>query len=214
MTLLTASLIKVADAEAFGSYLDSSKYFGRPGSVVKSDMILNAAQQSGISPRLLAAIIANESAWGTHPAAVKANNFSGSMGKGSQLFQYSSPQEGLNAAAQNLASRYWSKGLRTIPQIGKVYAPTVKATNDPHGINKGWIPTVSAIYNKIPGLTGPTQQPSAPAPPPPVAAAPSPAVKVQGTPPPGYVSGGPPLSHYPSPVLAKGAPPVDATVVP
>lgn len=83
----------------FTAYLDSPKYFGRPGSKVRAAMLLEAARKHQIDPRLLASIVANESAWGTHRNATSSNNFTGMMGAGRKLFKYRSPQAGLDAAA-------------------------------------------------------------------------------------------------------------------
>lgn len=154
------------------THLDQPKYFGRKGSQVRGADLVAAAQQANIDPRLLSSIVANESAWGSHPNAVAANNFSGMMGKGSELFKYDTPRAGLDAAAGLLQRRYVSKGLTTPAKIGPVYAPTVGATNDPNGINNNWVKTVNGIYSRLPEGKPPaapvrvkgTLQPQAPEP--------------------------------------------------
>jgi hypothetical protein len=149
---------KAANAE-LASYLDQPKYFGRANSKVRASDILAAAQSAKVDPRLLASVVANESAWGTHPNARAANNFTGMMGSGKELFKYPTPRAGLDAAASLLKRRYIDRGLTTPGKIGPVYAPTVGATNDPNGINNNWVKTVSGIMNRMPGA--PPSQPTA-----------------------------------------------------
>lgn len=184
---------KEANADPFVEYLNSPKYFGRKGSAVTGEMLLSAARKGHVDPRILAAMVGNESGYGTNSAAVSANNFAGMMGAGNKLFQYPTPQAGLDAAAANLHKKYISKGLDTPEEIGPIYAPTKGATNDPRGINKGWVPTVRSIYDKIP-------EPLPLAPPAPPKAAPVPTF-VQGTPKAGV------------PVEVKGTPPPGAEIV-
>lgn len=143
-------------------YLNSPKYFGREGSQVKAEDILQSAQTHEIDPRLLAAIVANESAWGTARNAREANNFSGMMGAGKQLFHYDSPQAGIDAAARLLKERYVGKGLTTPETIGPVYAP-VGAKNDPTGVNSNWIRNVNGIMGRIPQPATPAAPQPAPA---------------------------------------------------
>ena len=151
-------------ADPFVTHLDSERYFGRPGSVLSARDILEAANAHGVDPRLLASVVANESAWGTHPNAVASNNFSGIMGSGSELRQYNTPSEGLQAAARLLRNRYIDRGLTTPETIGPVYAPTEGATNDPGGMNNNWVSTVNSIMNRIPPPAQTPQPASTPQP--------------------------------------------------
>ena len=111
----------------------------------KGDIIVKAAQDNGIEPELLAAIMANETGWGTSKAVNSQNNPGGIMGNGG-LRSYNSIEEGINAMAKLLKTGYIDKGLTTIPQIGAKYCP-VGAANDPTGLNSNWVPGVTKVYN-------------------------------------------------------------------
>ena len=97
-----------------------------------------------MDPALVKAIIEHETGNMSAPAAKNKNNFGGIMGKGG-LRTYETPDEGIEAVAKLLStSRYKGK---SIPQIGAIYAP-VGAANDPNGLNKAWVKSVTALYNK------------------------------------------------------------------
>lgn len=132
-------------------HLDSSKRFGRPGSSLRAESVLSAAEHAGIDPKTFAAITAWESGWGTSPRAKAANNFNGVMGSGSSLKKFPSVSAGLRAAATNLRSGYFDKGLKTPAAIGAKYAPTSGATNDPSGLNNNWVRGVTSLLASMPG---------------------------------------------------------------
>lgn len=61
-------------------------------------------------------------------------------------------EAGIEKMTQNLAKNYVSKGLKTPEQIGPKYAP-IGAKNDPTGLNRFWIPTVTKYVNELGGLS-------------------------------------------------------------
>lgn len=64
----------------------------------------------------------------------------------SGLIKYETFEDGLNGFVNLLTNNYFNQGLTTIETIGNKYCP-VGAKNDPTGVNKNWIPSVSSIYN-------------------------------------------------------------------
>jgi len=89
-------------ANALGSYIkDHSK-----GSPISGLMVMNAASQYGLDPWALAAVMANESDFGTSGVAVNTKNpgNNGNTDNGSTT-TYQSWQAGVNAVAANLAKR-------------------------------------------------------------------------------------------------------------
>lgn len=127
--------------------LNTSRYFGRPDSVLRAEDIFDAADKIGVPPYLFAAIVAVESAWGSADAAKWANNFTGVKGAGKELRVYADARYGLEAGALLLAKRYIAKGLLTPEQIGPIYAPTKGATNDAQGLNSNWVRNVRRIMD-------------------------------------------------------------------
>ena len=115
----------------------------------KGSAIVEAAKKYGIDPKLLGAIVANESGWGTSSASKNKNNLSGTMdSSGMNLKQFDSVEDCLDYTAKNLKNNYIDEGRTTISSIGAKYCP-VGAANDPTGMNSGWVPTVSSIYNQF-----------------------------------------------------------------
>ncbi len=72
------------------------------------------------------------------------------MKSGGGLMSFSSLEEGIDKMASNLKRNYIDKGLTTIEQIQKKYAP-VGAANDPNGLNKNWINGVNKYYKMFSG---------------------------------------------------------------
>lgn len=98
----------------------------------------------GIDPALLAAIAVHETGNGSSSAVKNKNNVGGMMGKNG-LMSFSSIEEGIDRMASNLKRNYIDKGLTTIPQIQKKYAPN-GAANDPNGLNNYWVSGVTKYY--------------------------------------------------------------------
>lgn len=93
---------------------------------------------------LVVAISAHETGHWTSKVFKEKNNFGGVMCN-TGLKSYASQEEGLNGFVDLLTNNYFGKGLNTIEQIGAKYCP-VGAENDPHGLNKNWVPSVTNIY--------------------------------------------------------------------
>lgn len=110
--------------------------------------IYNKAIEEGLSVEqslLVISISRHETGNWTSQVFREYNNFGGIMSNG-HLKQYNSYEEGLQDFIHILKTYYFELGLVTIEQIGNKYCP-VGALNDPTGLNKNWIPSVTQIYN-------------------------------------------------------------------
>ena len=117
----------------------------------KGELIAKIAKEYDIPVNIFAAIIFAETGWGKSNAIKKYNNPGGVMdpSKGCKTLQHlSTLEEGLRVTARNLKNNYFDKGLDTIAKIQPKYCP-VGAANDPKGLNKNWLRTVTSISNKI-----------------------------------------------------------------
>lgn len=117
----------------------------------KGELIAKIAKEYGIPVQHFAAIIFSETGWGKSKAIKKYNNPGGIMDKSTgcrKIKRFSSLEEGLRAMASNLKRNYYDKGLDTLPEIQKKYCP-IGAANDPKGLNKNWLSTVTKISNQI-----------------------------------------------------------------
>ncbi|OMD92981.1 hypothetical protein BSK49_00940 [Paenibacillus odorifer] len=113
------------------------------------DVFAAAGKKYGIDPALLAAIAIHETGNGTSSAVKNKYNVGGMMGSNG-LMTFSSLEEGIDKMASNLKRNYIDKGLTTIPQIQKKYAPN-GAANDPTGLNSYWTSGVTKYYNMFAG---------------------------------------------------------------
>ncbi|WP_445670071.1 glucosaminidase domain-containing protein [Paenibacillus sp. FSL R10-2771] len=109
------------------------------------DIFASVGAKYGIDPALLAAIAVHETGNGTSNAVKNKNNVGGMMGKNG-LMTFSSVQEGIEKMASNLKRNYIDKGLTTIEQIQKKYAPN-GAANDPTNLNSYWTSGVKKYYD-------------------------------------------------------------------
>lgn len=64
------------------------------------------------------------------------------------LMTFSTLQEGIDKMASNLKRNYIDKGLTTIEQIQKKYAPN-GAENDPTNLNSHWTAGVTKYYKNL-----------------------------------------------------------------
>lgn len=113
----------------------------------KGELIASIADEYGIDPYLLSAIMVHETGYGTSKAVRNQNNPGGIMGSNG-LKSYSSLEEGIRANAKLLKEKYINDGLDTIAKIQKRYCP-VGASNDPKGLNKYWLSSVLDYYNRF-----------------------------------------------------------------
>lgn len=121
----------------------------------KGPVFVEMANKYGVDPKMLAAIAMEETGNGTSDVLAKRNNIGGITGPGhtgenSDYMPYGSIDEGIEAAAKLLKSRYLDQGLDTIEKIGAVWAP-IGAKNDPKGTNKQWPGAVQSFYNRLGG---------------------------------------------------------------
>lgn len=110
--------------------------------------IYNKCLEQGLTKEqamLLISISKHETGTWTSKAFINDNNFGGIMNNG-ELKHYNSYEEGLNDFVRILKTYYFEKGLNTIEEIGAKYCP-VGAANDPNGLNKYWVGSVSRFYN-------------------------------------------------------------------
>lgn len=100
--------------------------------------IEDSAKRNGIDPVLLEAIIRHESGNGTSRAARVYNNLGGVM-SGKKLRKFSAPEDSVEYVAQIL-SKYRNRGLVSIEQIGRRYAPYHR---------REWVGAVNYFKRKI-----------------------------------------------------------------
>lgn len=129
-----------------------NKMLGKKDGVFKNKgpLIVKLAEKYGIPPTLAVAIICSETGYGT---AVYHNNPAGIMDPASnwtRLKHYNSLDQGLEDAIKNM-SNIWKRGGKTIAGLGAIYCP-VGAPNDPGGLNKNWVPSVTSMVNEMGGL--------------------------------------------------------------
>ena len=113
--------------------------------------IINYGNKYKVDPGLASAIMLHESAYGKSNAIRNYNNPGGIMDPKTnwkKLKRFPSIAAGIDYTISNLYRNYIAKGLTTIPKIGAKYAP-IGASNDPRGLNKHWVPTITKLYNKM-----------------------------------------------------------------
>lgn len=108
------------------------------------DHVVSAAKVNGISPSLLAGVMAQETGRGKH---VLGNNPGGVMIPGGGLMKFDNLGTGINRTAQAVAKN-WNAAGGDLNRMGQRYAP-VGAANDPNGLNKSWVPGVRKFMNDM-----------------------------------------------------------------
>ncbi|MCJ9700153.1 phage tail tape measure protein [Bradyrhizobium sp. SHOUNA76] len=115
----------------------------------KYDQIVAAARANGISPALLAGVIAHETGNGH---VLSGNNVAGLMDPATGMakrMQFASLDGGISRAGQVVAKNYRLAG-GNLDKMGERYAP-VGAANDPRGLNDGWPAGVRKQMNALSG---------------------------------------------------------------
>lgn len=110
-----------------------------------------------LDPFLMWSISMHETGFG-HSDAINNLNNVGGIFKGGRLYKYQSLYRGIvDMMLEIKFNGYYDEveGLfdgnttqTTINQLGNIYCP-VGASNDPTGLNKHWIPTISKHYNEM-----------------------------------------------------------------
>ena len=110
--------------------------------------IYTKAQANGLTREqslIVVSISAHETGYWTSQVFKVRNNFGG-VTCDTGFRKYDSLESGLNHFVDLLTNYYFAEGFDTIEKIGNKYCP-VGAKNDPKGLNKNWIPSVTSIYN-------------------------------------------------------------------
>ena len=145
----SANLDETKAGAALNKLLDKN---GKGGALEgKGELIAQIAKEYDIPVHIFAAIIFAETGWGKSKAIRQYNNPGGIMDASNgckTLKKFGSLEEGLRAMASNLKRNYFDKGLDTLAKIQPKYCP-IGAANDPKGLNKNWLPTVTKISNQI-----------------------------------------------------------------
>lgn len=111
--------------------------------------IYNKGIEKGMTHKqalLVVAISRHETGNWTSNAFKTKNNFGGIM-KNGKLATYETQDAGLERFINLLNDKYFAKGLDTIKEIQKVYAP-IGAKNDPNNLNSHWVNGVTKFYNE------------------------------------------------------------------
>jgi beta-N-acetylglucosaminidase len=112
----------------------------------KGSKLLELQDKYGINAAFMAALVNSESGHGSSKAAKTKNNVAGIMGKDG-LRSFDSVEDCLDYLASLLKKNYVNKGVDTISAVQKKYCP-VGAENDPTGLNKNWLSSVTTLTNK------------------------------------------------------------------
>lgn len=130
---IPSSLNKVAFERTFAGTPLAGKY----------DSVVAAARTAGVSPALLASVIAQETGRGKH---MLANNPGGLMGRDG-LMQFGDLDTGIDRTALSVAKNYNAAG-GDLAKMRDSYAP-LGAKNDPRGLNGSWLPGVQKFIGEM-----------------------------------------------------------------
>lgn len=135
-------------ALSYGSVLENKvddKMLG--GLAAYKRVFVDAATRNGLDPKLLMAIAMHETGRGTSSAFRNKKNAMGvSDAKGPRAF--ASVEDSIYFMARQLRRNYLDKGLRTVEQIGRKYAP-IGAENDPRSLNQHWVGGVTKYMQEL-----------------------------------------------------------------
>ncbi|WP_316158580.1 MULTISPECIES: phage tail tape measure protein [unclassified Bradyrhizobium] len=113
----------------------------------KCDQVVAAAKANGISPALLAAIMAHETGQGRN---LSGNNPGGIMDPATGMarkMQFGSLDAGISKTASTVAKN-WQRAGGDLGRMGKIYAP-VGAASDPSGLNRYWSTGVGKFMGQM-----------------------------------------------------------------
>lgn len=119
--------------------------------------VVDAANRYGISPSLLAAVMAHETASGQYQPwrpgggyIYNNNNPGGLMGANrdpTQPYSYPTIEAGIEATARTVRNLY-NRGGQTIAGMRELYAPP-RVRNDPRNLNQYWVRGVEGFLGRI-----------------------------------------------------------------
>jgi len=112
----------------------------------KGEYIYRASVSSEVPPFLVVAIMMHETGNGKDKSScLWTHNNVGGFFEGSRLKHYKTVEQSINEMCANVKRYYIDQGLTTIERFGAKYCP-IGASNDPRGLNKHWVPTVTKNY--------------------------------------------------------------------
>ncbi|ARQ95328.1 hypothetical protein [Bradyrhizobium phage BDU-MI-1] len=138
-----------------GGELNQSAYekvFAGTPMAGKYSQVVAAAKRNGISPALLASVMAHESGKGKF---LSGNNPGGVMDPATgfaKKMQFAGLDDGISKTA-SVVAKNWNRAGGDITKMGGIYAP-VGAANDPNGLNKNWVGGVSKYLGEMGGGSG------------------------------------------------------------
>ncbi|TCI26764.1 hypothetical protein EVJ32_05145 [Exiguobacterium sp. SH5S4] len=135
----SSSFNKVSSGVGQGAFKGQEHLFNKYG------------EKYGVDPALAMAIAMFETGNGTSNGVKNYNNPGGLMSPSSNWTKqtvFKSLDEGISAMISNLSRNYITKGLTSIAEIQKKYAPN-GAGNDPTGLNAHWKNGVTSMYTKV-----------------------------------------------------------------
>ncbi len=115
------------------------------------DSVVAAAEARGISPSMLAAIMAQETGRGQSAMLQDYNNPAGLLRREGNRYvprRYDSIEAGINAAAQT-AMNLWNRGGQNLQGMRNLYAPPNAANSDPRNLNRFWLPGVQRFLGNL-----------------------------------------------------------------
>lgn len=130
---IPSSLNRVAFERTFAGTSLAGKY----------DSVVAAARRGGVSPALLASVMAQETGRGKH---MLGNNPGGLMGRGG-LMQFGDLDTGIDKTALAVAKNYNAAG-GDLAKMRDSYAP-LGAKNDPRDLNGSWLPAVQKFMGEM-----------------------------------------------------------------
>ncbi|AUS09981.1 peptidase M23 [Laceyella sacchari] len=117
----------------------------------KGAAFVSAGQKYGVDPVLVAAIAMHETGFG-RSSMVRTKNNPGGIYLNGSFASFPTLEAGIDYMTRNLYKNYIKQGLKTPEQIGPKYAP-IGASNDPNGLNRHWVPTITKYVNQLGGLS-------------------------------------------------------------
>ncbi|GAA0029106.1 phage tail tape measure protein [Bradyrhizobium ottawaense] len=109
----------------------------------KYDAVVAAARRPGVSPTLLASVMAQETGRGQH---MRGNNPGGLMGRNG-LMQFGDLDTGIDRTALAVAKNFNAAG-GDLAKMRDTYAP-LGAKNDPRGLNGSWLAGVQKFMGEM-----------------------------------------------------------------